>query len=56
MISAKEYQGSSAEVKWRDISSPKAYWYNIRFNEKPVTWSNSNKLTIYKVDSSMMNN
>ena len=40
----------SGEDRWNSIT-PEAYWLNMRFNEKPIIWSTSNKINIYITDS-----
>lgn len=51
VINARRYVGSGSETPWTQIT-PEAYWLNIRFNEKPINFSSSNKMNIYVIDSS----
>jgi len=52
-INAMQYVGTGSENHWPTID-PQAYWFNIRFNEKPISWSASNKMNIYVIDSTTL--
>lgn len=53
VINAQKFMGSSAETKWVS-TTPQSYWFNIRFNEKPIIWSTTNKMNIYLIDSAVI--
>lgn len=51
VINAKRYAGSGTSTPWVSVT-PEAYWFNIRFKEKPISWSATNQMNIYIIDSS----
>jgi hypothetical protein len=47
---AKSYLGSGSEQRWASTAI-QSRWFNIRFKDRPITWSTSNPLTVYEIDA-----